>query len=45
MKYYVKYWTTFPDLHLAAEGYSSEYFEPSYQEPIFGGFSVYQILI
>ncbi|KAE9532071.1 hypothetical protein AGLY_010273 [Aphis glycines] len=40
----VKHWTTFPDLHLAAEGYSSEHFAPGYQEPIFGGFSDYQVV-
>lgn len=40
----MKHWTTFPDLHLAAEGYSSEHFAPGYQEPIFGGFSDYQVV-
>lgn len=40
----MKYWTTFPDIHLAAEGYGSEHFAPGYQEPIFGGHSDYPVL-
>ncbi|XP_025207057.1 myrosinase 1-like [Melanaphis sacchari] len=37
----VKYWTTFQDVHLAAEGYGSEHFAPGYQESIFSGYSDY----
>ncbi|XP_060872825.1 myrosinase 1-like [Metopolophium dirhodum] len=40
----VKYWTTTADIHLAAEGYGSEHFAPGYQEPLFSGYSDYQVL-
>ncbi|VVC28461.1 Glycoside hydrolase family 1,Glycoside hydrolase superfamily [Cinara cedri] len=37
----VKYWTTTPDLHLAAEGYGSEHHVPGFQEHQFSGFLDY----
>lgn len=38
----VKYWTTTVDILLESKG--SEYFVPGYQEPLFSGYSNYQVL-
>ncbi|XP_060850731.1 myrosinase 1-like [Rhopalosiphum padi] len=40
----VKHWTTFPDIHLSAEGFGSEHFAPGFQETIFSGFTEYNVL-